>query len=269
MAKTQFTYGVPITPDFLNSISNHRHTGFDEDGSSEQITNAELSKADGQIYSDFYKHLNELKVTQVSALLVRVNSGYVLLPSGQLRYLQESQLSLPDNSTLFIYIDQAALLKVAPQTELGSQLLARVRTTSGATVLLEDLRQRSVMQLPLSTSNQPRFIAPLDQLALFDSAENIQQAQAVSMRPDGRVERLNQSNWKKWVGIAQLPSPKGDKCRVALPGRVANAFTALTPGQDYYIQYTTQSLQPTGSLTSFYCGRALSKTELLLAQTQP
>lgn len=269
MAKTVFKYGVPITPELLNALGNHDHRGEDRDGSSPKITNSDLTLESGHILSDFYSHYRELKVEQATALKVKVYRGVVLLPTGRTRAIEETELQLADNSIQFIFVDQTGLLRVGQQTELGSQLLARVQTSSGATTLVEDLRQRTVTQLPLQSGQSPVFVAPLDQLALFDSAQDINQATAVSIRLDGRVEKLNQSNWKKWIGFTELSSVQGSKCRVALPGRVCAAFSRLMPGQDYYVQYTTGSLILTRSVTSFYCGRALSQTSLLLAQTQP
>ena len=270
MAKTEAVYGLTLTPELINSLLNHNHLGENEDNSMTKISNAELSDASGQIKSDFYNYLNELKVVASgNALEVVVQPGFVFLSNYQSRFISLTAVGLLDNASQLICINSAGAVERVLNQPPGSVLLARVTTTSGAVVQIQDLRSRTNLVLP-NTSGQ----APLAQGStstgqnsdnIFELFQDIASGSAVSVRSDGRIVKTNPTNFAEYIGVLQAPGFAGDFKEVALAGQVDSSRSSLTPGVKYYLQYTNNALILAKTSTSFYIGKAIRSTSLLLA----
>ena len=159
MAKSFFTVGDIVSPEYLNAINRPVFDGKDEDGHFQPIKNADLDKSIGSIYYDFYAYINELKVTNpqgacdpFTALLV-VNAGIIVNSKKQRFYVAKTNVAVSNNSTNYVWVNELGL--VASGSSLPDKdpvvPLAKVIMAGGVVGEIEDLRSRSMQYVVVPT----------------------------------------------------------------------------------------------------------------------
>jgi microcystin-dependent protein len=122
-------------------------TGEDEYGHGPKVIDDWLDDEPDQIKAQFYDWKNRIKITEVSGLSVSYTSAAVLLTSGSSVAISAGSITLPDNTSGRIYIDDTgAVVQGATFPQLCVPLAYFV-TSGGAITTLSDLRYQAVEQV--------------------------------------------------------------------------------------------------------------------------
>lgn len=146
MTKTTFVNGTTVTPDFLNAINNPTFDGQDLDGHFEKITNDDLSDEAGQIKPEWTTFRDTLKVTAATGLTVSYQGGSVILADGTIATISPANLSVTNNTTNYVYVNEAGVVAVGNLLPVRCTPLARVITSAGSISSVVDLRPRFQIQ---------------------------------------------------------------------------------------------------------------------------
>ncbi|MBW4462416.1 MAG: hypothetical protein KME47_19575 [Nodosilinea sp. WJT8-NPBG4] len=122
-------------------------TGEDKYGHGPKVIDDWLDDEPDQIKAQFYNWKNRIKITEVSGLSVSYTYAAVLLTSGSSVAISAGSLTLPDNTSGRIYIDDTgAIVQRATFPQLCVPL-AYFATSAGAITTLSDLRYQAVEQV--------------------------------------------------------------------------------------------------------------------------
>ena len=142
MAKTTWATGMPLTPEWLNAIQDLR---FDDntayDGHYPRLADDALSNDPSAIKSQWYTYQQALQVTAGSGLIANYTAGIVTLLDGSLATIAAGTISLPANSTVYIYVDRAGTVQQSTIYPPAAYVLAKV--TTGATTISSVVDYRS------------------------------------------------------------------------------------------------------------------------------
>jgi microcystin-dependent protein len=117
--------------------------GADEYGHGPKVPDAWLSDDEEMIKNQFYSWQKRIKVTPTTGLGVSYTSTIVIRSNGQAGLVSAGTLSLPDDSTGYIFIDDTPQVVTGSFPELGF-ILAYFVTSGGEITTLSDLRYQSV-----------------------------------------------------------------------------------------------------------------------------
>lgn len=144
-----FGQGQPFTPELADLAFNT--PVFDGQkqylGHRDPLQDHELSSEPGQLKARVTDITEALKVTEVSGLTVAVAPGIAIVPTGETFTLSGQQLTLEDNTTLFIWVNEAGEVESGPQAPAIRLMLAAAVTSGGAVSVITDLR--SLAQRPI------------------------------------------------------------------------------------------------------------------------
>lgn len=141
MAKTVFFDRTPVTPDWLNAVSNPVFDGQDIDGHNPQLTDTALSNAAGQIKDRVNKLYDSLKLEHTSGLGVQWKAGKVRSATGAILDIDAGTAIVPDNATTHFWVNPGAMaVSSGASFPSGSLRVATVVSASGAIQSITDLR---------------------------------------------------------------------------------------------------------------------------------
>ena len=142
MPRTNFGFGTPITPEFLNKVAYPKITGLSEDGHLDLITNSQLSNQPGQVLFDLYDNINRLSGSRfgVSGLVVTIRGARVLSPAGEIQVIETQNVNIPDNSINWVWLDHTGTYRVTNFNPPSGVRSCRVSTGSGQITQIVDLR---------------------------------------------------------------------------------------------------------------------------------
>jgi len=141
MPKTVFFDRTPVTPDWLNAVSNPVFDGQDIDGHNPQLTDASLSNAAGQIKDRVNKLYDSLKLEHTSGLGVQWKAGKVRSATGEILNIDAGTAIVPDNATTHFWVNPGAMaVSSGASFPSGSLRVATVVSASGAIQSIADLR---------------------------------------------------------------------------------------------------------------------------------
>lgn len=143
MVKTTFVNGSIVSSAFLNSLQQIIFDAQELDGHYPKITNNDLSDAAGQIKPEWMAFRDALRVTALSGLNVQVAAGVVTLPNDTTVSIAQVTLSLTDNATNYIYVNESGQAVASTTYPIVALPLARVTTVGGGiSGSIVDLRPR-------------------------------------------------------------------------------------------------------------------------------
>ncbi|MDM9583080.1 hypothetical protein [Nostoc sp. GT001] len=146
MVKTTFVNGTTVTPDFLNAINDPTFDGQDLDGHFAKITNDDLSDTAGQIKPEWTTFRDTLKVQAATGLTCSHLGGSVILADGAIATISPANLSVANNTTNYIYVNEAGTVVVGVLLLVRCTPLAKVITSAGSISSIVDLRPRFQIQ---------------------------------------------------------------------------------------------------------------------------
>jgi microcystin-dependent protein len=126
-------------------------TGLDESGHAALIRDENMDDDPDHLLSRFYGFYNRIRLTQATGLTLAYSGAPILLPNGTLFSLSPGTIALPDNSTVFVYVDGAGAVVQAAALPAEWIPLAIVTTAAGAIASLIDLRDKLVDQVRVRT----------------------------------------------------------------------------------------------------------------------
>lgn len=122
-------------------------------GHRSKIQDHELSDTAGQIKDRVNFVENSLRITREgSGLTVRYASGQVILPNGNVATIVSSILGVPNNSSVFIFVDREGIPRVDSRLPAICVPLARVTSVNGVISTIEDYRHPNLRRVQPSTS---------------------------------------------------------------------------------------------------------------------
>lgn len=142
MTKTTFVNGTPVSSNFLNAINNPTFDGQDFDGHYAQITNSDLSDSAGQIKPEWTTFRDTLKVAASTGSTISYQGGSVLLADGTIATISPASLSVTNNATNYVYVNESGTVAVGSLLPVRCTPLAKVVTSAGAISSVVDLRPR-------------------------------------------------------------------------------------------------------------------------------
>lgn len=144
-----FASGDPFTPDLAYLAFNAPI--FDGQtqylGHRAPLTDAELDGAATSLKGRVAAITDALKPSVVSGLTVAYQAGIVALQDGSTLSISAAQVAVPDNSTSYLYLDQAGAVQVGSTPTVTRRLIAKVVSSGGAISTLTDLRDASYRRL--------------------------------------------------------------------------------------------------------------------------
>lgn len=212
MAKTYFSTGSIIDPDFLNALNNPRFTGEDKDGHFPLIKDTDLEKGQGSFWDRFTSYIDEFKVNPVSgavdstSALLRVAGGQLLNSSNQLVYSLPTTVAVQNNQVSLVWVDDLGQVGSGLKQPEASIVLARVTVAGGTLGEIEDLRERIHMRIPKASQKPAETVkySPIgDWLGKGGRAYTITQKvrELVKASADGELGFL----WTNFVGLLSQP----------------------------------------------------------------
>lgn len=147
MPKTVFSTSTPITSAFLNAVNNIVFDGLDVDGHLPPIADSSLDPLG--VKGKLSALLDNLapQLSGWTGRVVEINQGFGMAENGTRFFVGASQISLPANSSGFIYADGSGNIIYA--TSLPSaEHLPIARAVSGASTVTSviDIRDRALCQ---------------------------------------------------------------------------------------------------------------------------
>lgn len=151
-----FADGSPWTPDIANAVFRPQ---FDDQqatflDSNPRLLDSSLSNAAGQLKERFSRFELGLAPTQGAGRVINVAGGTVRNLDQTLTVITGAPVTVPDNSTSFIFISSAGALTVASNLSVHCVPIARVVTAANAVTSLVDLRYKPFFEV----APQPRTV---------------------------------------------------------------------------------------------------------------
>ena len=132
--------------------------GADEYGHGPKIIDDYLDDASDMIKARFYGWYNRVQVTEGTGLQVNYTGAPIRLPDGSNVNLSAGSLTLTNNATGFIYIDNTGAIQFGSTLPPERIVLATYVTASGAITALNDVRKQvSEVVTPESISSAAIF----------------------------------------------------------------------------------------------------------------
>lgn len=146
MPKTNFSPGTIVTSAFLNAINNLVfRENPDNDGEIPLIEDTSLSNAPGNIKPQWAAFRDSLQVSENTGLAVSIAAGAALLPDRTIQTISPQTLVLPDNTTVFVYIDRDGSIASGERVPTTCLVLAEVSTSLGSIASITDMRPRFIV----------------------------------------------------------------------------------------------------------------------------
>lgn len=167
MTRRIFNNGDVFFAEDANAIAYPIPDGQDFIGHGPQVVDEYLSNEPVHIKSKFYSFYDRLKVSHQSGLTFSYLGGTILLSNGNLVAIGAGTIQVPDNSSVFIYVNNAGSVQQSVSLPNESFPLARVSTASGTiSGTIIDLRDKVVDRI--SPSNIPEVVLiPTGMIAPF------------------------------------------------------------------------------------------------------
>ena len=141
MAKTIFYDGTPVTPDWLNSVSNPVFDGQDLDGHRPPVSDGELDSSPGSVKARVETIADWLKVEHTSGLGVQWKPGTLRLATGSIISIPANVATLPNNATTQFFVQNGgSTVEHGASFPTDALRLATVVTAGGAVTTITDLR---------------------------------------------------------------------------------------------------------------------------------
>lgn len=159
-------------------------------GHREKLLDSELSDTAGQIKDRLSEATDAFKVEVVTGLTVAIAAGITVSTLGDRSTMAASQVTLADNSTLYIWINETGAVATGTQAPAIRLMLAQVVTSGGAVSNIVDLR-----------SLGQRAISPVAKALKVFGGSNVQDYSAV--QGDNLIEGIYYyRNFTVPVGVA-------------------------------------------------------------------
>lgn len=151
MAKSNFTDGVILRPEWVNSIQNlkfNKNAGQELfDGEYYRLENDALSNSPGSIKPDFYGFVNQFKVSVVSGLVVRYEAGNLITSAGVSTPYIGGNITLQPNRISYINIDEIGIVRASSELPPVCYPMAKVSTSGSSVNNIEDIRPFNAVQI--------------------------------------------------------------------------------------------------------------------------
>jgi microcystin-dependent protein len=152
MARKQFENGDILYAEDVNAIAYPIVDGDDFIGHGPKVLDSYLDDGTDQIKSRFYNFYNRFKVSHQSGLNFSYLGGVILLSNGGLVSIPAGTISLPNNTSSFIFIGSNGSVQHSASLPNESFPLALVTTASGTiNGSIVDLRDKIIDRVTPST----------------------------------------------------------------------------------------------------------------------
>lgn len=112
-------------------------------GSIDPVLDSQLSSQPGQLKANFYRWYDRLKLS-LSGLEVSWSGYFALLPDGSVVERNAGSLTLPDNATRYVFLNNLGTVDLAPNLPETCVPLAYVTVASGVVTQYADLRYQAL-----------------------------------------------------------------------------------------------------------------------------
>lgn len=154
MTRQSLVNGDVYSAALANAAGNPRLDGRDEYGSGPKVIDDWLDDAANQIKGRFYGWYDRVQVSLDTGLSVTYTGAVVMLADGSQVSLSPGALTLPANTTSFIFITDTGVVSYATSLPAMGIPLAKAITDSSSVVTLEDLRSQVNEQVRPIVFNQ-------------------------------------------------------------------------------------------------------------------
>ena len=159
MTRKVYNNGDVFYAEDANAIAYPIPDGQDFIGHGPQIIDDYLSSNPTQLKSNFYGFYNRLQVSYQGGLTFNYLGGTVLLNNGNIVAIGAGTIQVPNNTTVFIYVDNTGAVQQSTTLPNESFPLAKVSTASGTlSGGILDLRNKIVDRIAPSTIPVQQFI---------------------------------------------------------------------------------------------------------------
>ncbi|MBD2196624.1 MULTISPECIES: tail fiber protein [Calothrix] len=152
MTRRIFSDGDVFYAEDANQIAYPIPDGQDYIGHGPKIIDSYLDDGNDQIKSRFYSFYDRFKVTHQSGLTFNYLGGSVLLSNGNIVTISTGSINIPDNTTVYIFINSNGLVQQSSVLPNESFPLAKLTTAEGSlSGNIIDLRDKLVDRISPST----------------------------------------------------------------------------------------------------------------------